>query len=60
MLLSGLFCAARSQVLEQGWGKKMRYKLSRAIKGGVVGAINNGLVHYTYYKWIDKHFPYHK
>lgn len=35
-------------------------KCWRAVRSGLVGALNNGLVHYLYYKWIDKNFPYHK
>ena len=27
-------------------------------RSGLIGALNNGLVHYSYYKWIDKRFPY--
>ena len=27
-------------------------------RSGIIGALNNGLVHYSYYKWIDKRFPY--
>lgn len=30
------------------------------MRSGVIGALNNGLVHYSYYKWIDKRFPYDK
>ncbi|KAG5183550.1 protein required for ethanol metabolism [Tribonema minus] len=48
------------QVIEQGWASKIGYSLARAAKAGVIGALNNGLVHFTYYKWIDRHFPYHK
>lgn len=31
----------------------------RAVRSGLIGALNNGLVHYSYYKWIDRRFPYH-
>lgn len=27
-------------------------------RSGLIGALNNGLVHYSYYKWIDRRFPY--
>lgn len=30
------------------------------IRSGAIGALNNGLVHYSYYKWIDGKFPYDK
>ena len=30
------------------------------IRSGFIGALNNGLVHYSYYRWIDKRFPYDK
>lgn len=30
------------------------------IRSGAIGALNNGLVHYSYYKWIDGRFPYDK
>lgn len=29
-------------------------------RSGIIGALNNGLIHYSYYKWIDKRFPYDK
>lgn len=29
------------------------------IRSGLIGALNNGLIHYSYYKWVDKRFPYH-
>eukprot|EP00903_Cladosiphon_okamuranus_P019415 g17851.t1 len=57
LLLSGdtLF-----QVLEQGWQKVVGLKFWRMIRSGAIGALNNGLVHYSYYKWIDGRFPYDK
>ncbi len=29
-------------------------------RSGLIGALNNGLIHYSYYKWIDARFPYDK
>ncbi|CAN0494586.1 unnamed protein product, partial [Discosporangium mesarthrocarpum] len=28
------------------------------VRSGLIGLLNNGVIHYAYYKWIDKHFPY--
>jgi len=48
------------QVIEQGWHKKIGIKMWRMIRSGLIGALNNGFIHYNYYKWIDKNFPYHR
>ncbi|CAM9663130.1 unnamed protein product, partial [Ectocarpus sp. 12 AP-2014] len=48
------------QVLEQGWQKVIGLKFWRMARSGIIGALNNGLVHYSYYKWIDGRFPYDK
>ncbi|CAM9450922.1 unnamed protein product [Chrysoparadoxa australica] len=57
-----LFFAGDSyfQILEQGWKKSIGYKLLRAMRNGVIGALNSGFLHYNYYVFVDKHFPYHK
>lgn len=48
------------QVLEQGIrSKKVGLKVWRAVRSGMIGALNNGFIHYLYYKWIDRRFPYH-
>jgi len=47
------------QVLEQGWAERVGIKLWRMVRSGLIGALNNGFIHYQYYKWIDKKFPYH-
>lgn len=49
------------QILEQGAfkAKKVGLKVWRAARSGLIGALNNGLIHYQYYKWIDRRFPYH-
>ncbi|CAN0466075.1 unnamed protein product, partial [Laminaria digitata] len=46
------------QVIEQGWKKVVGLRFWRMTRSGLIGALNNGLVHYSYYKWIDKRFPY--
>jgi len=48
-------------VLEQGAfaAKKVGLKVWRAVRSGLIGSLNNGLIHYQYYKWIDRRFPYH-
>ncbi|CAM9442754.1 unnamed protein product [Pylaiella littoralis] len=48
------------QVLEQGWKQVVGLKFWRMARSGLIGALNNGLVHYSYYKWIDSRFPYDK
>lgn len=50
------------QILEQGGlrgVKKVGVKAWRAVRSGLIGALNNGLIHYSYYKYIDRRFPYH-
>merc|ERR1712070_216692 len=41
------------------WKEQIGFKFFRAFRAGMIGALNNGLIHYNYYKWIDKRFPYH-
>lgn len=38
--------------------RKVGLRFWRMTRSGLIGALNNGLVHYSYYKWIDKRFPY--
>lgn len=40
--------------------KQVGLRFGRMIRSGLIGALNNGLVHYSYYKWIDRRFPYDK
>jgi hypothetical protein len=47
------------QVLEQGWAKQVGFKVWRAVRSGLIGALNNGIIHYRFYQWIDANFPYH-
>mmetsp|Transcript_17663 Transcript_17663/g.25020 ORF Transcript_17663/g.25020 Transcript_17663/m.25020 type:complete len:365 (-) Transcript_17663:1409-2503(-) len=48
------------QIIEQGWAKEVGIKISRSFKSGLIGALNNGFIHFSFYKWIDQNFPYHK
>ena len=45
--------------LKKIWNEQIGFKFFRAFRAGMIGALNNGLIHYNYYKWIDKRFPYH-
>lgn len=48
------------QIIEQGVrAQKVGVKIWRAVRSGLIGALNNGFIHYLYYKWIDRRFPYH-
>ncbi|CAM9410214.1 unnamed protein product, partial [Phaeothamnion confervicola] len=49
------------QVIEQGLKvKRVGLNAWRAFRSGLIGSLNNGLVHYSYYKFIDRRFPYEK
>ncbi|CAN0035615.1 unnamed protein product [Heterosigma akashiwo] len=48
------------QVLEQGKRDKIGLRIVRMLRSGLIGAFNNGFMHFQYYKWIDRVFPYHK
>ena len=47
------------QNLKNIWKEQIGFKVFRAFRAGMIGALNNGFIHYNYYKWIDKRFPYH-